>query len=87
MVIVGCQGEKHDPLALVVIVGCANDAAIKSKARDTIWNTKLPPEAKICHKFYEITTPLYSVSHLCQNNMTVTFDDKGVLVNKKDNGE
>ena len=70
-----------------MIVGCANNAAIKSKARDAIRNTKLPPKAKVCHKFDEITTPLYSVSQLCQNNMTVTFDDKDVLVNNKDNGK
>ena len=56
------QGENHNPLAPAVIVGCANDAAIKSKAGDAIQNKKLPTKAKIRHKSDEITTPLYSVS-------------------------
>ena len=30
------QGDNHNPLAPTVIVGCANDAAIKSIARDLI---------------------------------------------------
>ena len=78
------EGENHDPLAPVVTVGCANDAAIKLTARDTIRFKKLPPKAKICHKFKDITTPLISVSQLCQENMTVTFNKKGVLVNNSE---
>ena len=58
------KGENHNPLAPKVIVGCANDAAIKSKAQDTIRHKKLPPKAKICHKFDEITTPLWSLYHV-----------------------
>ena len=45
------DGGNHDPLAPVVTVGCANDAAIKSTARDTLRHKKLPPKARICHKF------------------------------------
>ena len=77
-------GENHNPLATKVTVGCANDAAIKSQAQDTIRYRKLPTKAKICHKFDEITTPLISVSQLCKNKMTVTFNDKGVLVNNSE---
>ena len=77
-------GEKHNPLAPKVVVGFANNAAIKSKAQDTIQFKNLPTEAKICHKFDEITTPLISVSQLCQNKMTVTFNDKGVSVNNSE---
>ena len=68
----------------MVTVGCANDAAIKSMARDTSDSKKLPPKAKIYHKFKDIMTPLISVSQLCQENMTVTFDKKGVLVNNSE---
>ena len=78
------KGENHNPLAPVVTVGCANDAAIKLTARDTIRFKKLPPKAKICHKFDNITTPLLSVSQLCQENMTVTFDKEGVLMNNNE---
>ena len=78
------DGGNHDPLAPVVTVGCANDAAIKSTARDTLRHKKLPPKARICHKFKDITTPLISVSQLCQIDMTVTFDKKGVLVNNSE---
>ena len=45
------EGENHNPLAPKVTVGCANDAAIKSKAQDTVRFKNLPTEAKICHKF------------------------------------
>ena len=38
-------------------------------------------QPKICHKLDKITTPLYSVSQLCQNDLTVTFNDNGVSVN------
>ena len=55
------QGENHNQLAPKVIVGCANDAAIKSKAQDTIRFKNLPTEAKICHKFDGTTTLLLSV--------------------------
>ena len=77
-------GDKHDPLAPVVTVGCANDAAIRSTARDSIRFKKLPPKAKVCHKFKDVTTPLISVSQLCQEDMTVMFDKKGVLVNNSE---
>ena len=78
------KGGNHIPLALKVIVGCANYAAIKSKAQDTIRFKNLPTEAKICHKFDEITTPLLSVSQLCKNKMTVTYNKKGVLENNSE---
>ena len=77
-------GENHNPLAPKVIVGCANDAAIKSKAQDTIRYKKIPNKAKICNKFDEITTPLVLVSQLCKSKLTVTFNDKGVLVNNSE---
>ena len=75
------EGENHNPSAPKVTVGCTNDAVIKSKGQDTIRFQKLPTDAKICHKFDETTTPLLSVSQLCKNKMTVTFNNKGVLVN------
>ena len=80
----GYERKNHNLLAPVVTVGCANDAAIKSTARDTVRFKKLPPKAKICHKFGNITTPLLYISQLCQENMTVTFDKKGVLVNNSE---
>ena len=78
------QGENHNPLAPKIIVRCANDAAIKSKAQDTIQYKKIPTKAKICQKFDKITTPLISVSQLCKSKMTVTFNNKGVLVNNSE---
>ena len=78
------QGENHNPLAPKVIVGCANNAAIKSKAQGTIRYKKIPTKAKICHRFDEITTALVSVSQLCKSKLTVTFNNKGVLVNNSE---
>ena len=78
------QGENHNPLAPKVIIGCANDAAMKSKAQDTIRYKKLPTKAKICHKFVDMIKPLISVSQLCKSKMTVTFNGKGVLVNNSE---
>ena len=75
------QEENHNPLAPKGIVGCENNAAIKSKAQETIQYKNIPTKAKVCHKFDEKTTPFVLVSQLCQSKLTVTFDDKGVLVN------
>ena len=57
------EGKNHNPLAPKVTVGYANDAAIKSKTQDIIQFKNLLTEAKICHKFDKISTPLLSVSH------------------------
>ena len=45
-------------------MGCANNAAIKSKIQNTIRFKNLHTEDKVCHKFDERTTPLLSVSQL-----------------------
>ena len=78
------KDKNHNPLAPKITVGCANDAAIKLQVHDTIRFKNLPTKAKICHKFDEITTPLLLVSQLCKNKMTVTFNNKGVLVNNSE---
>ena len=80
----GYQGKNHNPLAPYAIVGVENDAAMKSKAQDTIRYKKIPTKAKICHKFDKITTQLVSVSQLCKIKLTVTFNNKGVLVNNSE---
>ena len=55
------NGEKHDPTAAPIRVGCANKEIMNSLATGTIKFNNLPVAATKCHKFKEIWLPLLSV--------------------------
>ena len=77
-------GERHDPTADPICVGCANRTVMVSLAEDVIQFNKLPLAAKKCHKFKEIWLPLLSLPQLCKNKLTVTFTGETVEVSDSD---
>ena len=58
----------------------ADDTIIQSSATDALNLPKLPPKARSCHKFKEITMPLVSVNRLCQSDLEVLFKGQQVTV-------
>ena len=73
-------GDRHDPTAAPIRVGCANKAVMISLATDNIKFSNLPLAAKKCHKFKEIWLPLLSVPQLCKSKLTVTFKGETVEI-------
>ena len=51
-----------------------------SIATDELALSQLPPAARSCHKFADITIPLLSVYRLCKANLDVTFHRNQVVV-------
>ena len=77
-------GEKHDPTAAHIRVGCANKEVMTSLATDIIKFSNLPLAAKKCHKFKEIWLPLLSVPQLCKSKLTVTFKGETVEISNSE---
>jgi hypothetical protein len=61
-------------------VQCANGMIMKSTGTDLLSLPRLPLKARGCHKFNEVTTSLFSVGKLCDNNLHVTFSNSKVVV-------
>ena len=70
--------EQIDPVG--VQVRTANNGVICSKLTDTIPFPILPPEARRCHKFDNISHPLLSVGKLCDAGYHVHFDSHHVYI-------
>ena len=78
------MGDKHDPTAVLIRVGCANKEVMTSLAIDIIKFSNLPLAAKKCHKFKEIWLPLLSVPQLCKCKLTVTFKVETVEISNSE---
>ena len=53
---------------------------MKSTGTDLLSLPRLPLKARGCHKFNEVTTSLFSVGKLCDNDLHVTFSNSKVVV-------
>jgi hypothetical protein len=76
-------GTDHQATSNGMVVACANDATMQAKSTDKLDLPRLPPPARECHKFSEITMPLVSVGKLCDNDLYVTFSGTNVVVTDK----
>ena len=74
------RGDKHTTTTSGMQVKCANDAIMKASSTDVLSLSRLPPSARDCHKFDEVTTPLISVGKLCDNDLFVIFSKNNVAV-------
>jgi hypothetical protein len=60
-------------------VQCANGMIMRSTGTDLLSLPRLPTNAWGCHKFDEVTTPLFSVGKLCDSGLHATFSDTNVV--------
>ena len=74
------RGDDHRPTSNGMQVKCANDAIMTASATDSLSLSNLPIQARGCHKFDDVSTPLISVGKLCDNDLFVLFTRDKVLV-------
>jgi hypothetical protein len=73
-------GDDPQSTARGLPVQCANGMIMKSTGTDLLSLPRLPLKARGCHKFNEVTTSLFSVGKLCDNDLHVTFSNSKVVV-------
>ena len=77
------RGDNHQATSNGMKVKCANNSIMTSTSTDVLSLAKLPPLARTCHKFDDVSTPLLSVGKLCDNNLHVLFSQNKVTVTDK----
>ena len=80
------QGTNHKTTEPkdVILVQCANDTTMASRATNRLDLQNLPVAATECHKFENMSTPLLSVKTFCNNNLDVLFKQDTVTVTNAD---
>jgi hypothetical protein len=74
------RGDNHQDTSNGMQVKCANDSIMTATSTDVLSLSQLPPLARGCHKFDDVTTPLISVGKLCDNNLFVLFSQNDVTI-------
>ena len=74
------RGDNHQVTSNGMKVKCANNSIMTATSTDVLSLEKLPPLARGCHKFDDVTTPLVSVGKLCDNDLFVLFSRNKVTV-------
>ncbi|OEU20461.1 hypothetical protein FRACYDRAFT_181335 [Fragilariopsis cylindrus CCMP1102] len=75
--------DNHQATSNGMKVKCANNSIMTSTSTDVLSLAKLPPLARTCHKFDDVSTPLLSVEKLCDNDLHVLFSQNKVTVTDK----
>eukprot|EP00532_Pseudo-nitzschia_australis_P017454 CAMPEP_0168248694 /NCGR_PEP_ID=MMETSP0141_2-20121125/1593_1 /TAXON_ID=44445 /ORGANISM="Pseudo-nitzschia australis, Strain 10249 10 AB" /LENGTH=127 /DNA_ID=CAMNT_0008184615 /DNA_START=96 /DNA_END=479 /DNA_ORIENTATION=- len=77
------RDSAHTPVQQGIKVGYANGSYMRAVATDSLAIPQLPPQARTCHKFNDISIPLISLPKFCEAGRTVAFQQNQVTINDK----